>query len=119
MQSLFEGGQDSALAIDALDRPGLSRAQLRTQCTRIGGELRTIGINPEDRVAIVLPNGPLMASAFVCCAPWCATAPLNPAYTHDEFTFYLDDLEAQLLLVQKGIDTPSRRRRTRTECRSP
>ena len=107
MQSLFEGGQDSALAIDALDRPGLSRAQLRTQCTRIGGELRTIGINPEDRVAIVLPNGPLMASAFVCCAPWCATAPLNPAYTHDEFTFYFDDLEAQLLLVQKGIDTPA------------
>ena len=43
-----------------------------------------------------------MASTFLCCAPWCATAPLNPSYTRDEFLFFLKDLEASVLLLESG-----------------
>ena len=64
-------------------------------------------MDPDDRVAIVLPNGPAMASAFACMAPWCATAPLNPAYKADEFDFYLKDLAASALVVDAGSASPA------------
>ena len=41
-----------------------------------------------DRLAIVLANGPEMASCFISAACGVATAPLNPAYRADEFEFY-------------------------------
>ena len=45
-----------------------------------GGRLNAIGIGRGDRVAIVLPNGPEMATAFLAVACGATTAPLNPAY---------------------------------------
>ena len=62
------------------------------------------GIGRGDRVAIVLPNGPEMATAFLAVAAGATTAPLNPAYRADEFEFYLTDLERQ------GADRRGRRR---------
>jgi acyl-CoA synthetase (AMP-forming)/AMP-acid ligase II len=44
-------------------------------------------IGATERVAIVLPNGPEMAVAFVTVAQSATTAPLNPAYKEDEFAF--------------------------------
>jgi acyl-CoA synthetase (AMP-forming)/AMP-acid ligase II len=67
-----------------------------------------MGIGRNDRVAIVLPNGPEMAAAFVAVASSATTAPLNPAYRADEFEFYLTDLKAKALLVQQGEETPAR-----------
>ena len=57
--------------------------------------LNGMGIGRNDRVAIVLPNGPEMAAAFVAIACGATTAPLNPAYKADEFDFYLADLNAR------------------------
>ena len=54
--------------------------------------LNALGIGRGDRVAIVLPNGPEMATAFVAVACGATTAPLNPAYRAEEFDFYLTDL---------------------------
>jgi len=70
--------------------------------------LNRLGIGRNDRVAIVLPNGPEMASAFISIAAGATTAPLNPAYREDEFRFYLTDLQARLLVVQKDMATPAR-----------
>jgi oxalate---CoA ligase len=64
--------------------------------------LGTLGIGRGDRVAIVLPNGPEMATAFVAIAACCASCPLNPAYRADEFEFYLSDLRARALVVERG-----------------
>ena len=100
-------GPDEAPAIRAPDREPLSYAALKSQTARTGGVLRGAGIGPEDRVAIVLPNGPAMAAAFVCMAPWCAVAPLNPAYKPDEFDFYLSDLDASALIFAEGADGPA------------
>ena len=96
---------DDADAIASLDRVPLTYARLSTQILRMGGELRSISIAPDSRVAMVLPNGPLMASAFASLAPWCTTAPLNPAYKSDEFEFYLQDLEASALMVETGSES--------------
>ncbi len=59
-------------------------------------------------MAIVLPNGPEMAAAFVTIAGGATTAPLNPAYRGEEFEFYLTDLKAKALVVETGVDSPAR-----------
>ena len=68
------------------------------------------GIGRGDRVAIVLPNGPEMATAFVASPRAPTTAPLNPAYREDEFDFYLSDLGAKALRGRRRRDRPGRRR---------
>jgi acyl-CoA synthetase (AMP-forming)/AMP-acid ligase II len=70
--------------------------------------LNTIGLGRHDRVALVLPNGPEMAVAFLAVAAGATAAPLNPAYRADEFDFYLSDLRAKALLIQAGLDSPAR-----------
>ncbi|MEC9252229.1 MAG: AMP-binding protein, partial [Pseudomonadota bacterium] len=94
-------------AIAAPNRDPQTYALLSDQILRIGGELRSIAIAPSSRVAMVLPNGPLMASAFASLVPWCTTAPLNPNYKTDEFEFYLQDLEASALMVETGSESPA------------
>lgn len=89
-------------AITAPAHAGIVHGELRAQTEAIGRQLRGVGVGADDRVAIVLPNGPAMASAFVCMAPWCATAPLNPAYKADEFDFYLKDLDVRALVVEES-----------------
>jgi acyl-CoA synthetase (AMP-forming)/AMP-acid ligase II len=69
--------------------------------------LNDLGFGRNDRVAIVLPNGPEMATAFVSIACCATTAPLNPAYKQDEFDFYLADLGAKALVVVEGSDSPA------------
>ena len=104
---LLASADGDAIAISAPGRPGFSYGALRAQMDAVGRQLRGAGVGGEDCVAIVLDNGPAMASAFVCLAPWCATAPLNPAYKPDEFAFYLEDLSAKALLVADGSTSPA------------
>src|SRR3989304_6047624 len=66
-----------------------------------------MGIRRDDRVAVVLSNGPAMAIAFLATAIAGISAPLNPAYRESEFDFYLSDLNAKALIVQEGIDSPA------------
>ncbi len=56
------------------------------------------GINANARVAIVLPNGPEAATAFLAASNCATAAPLNPSYTQDEFAFYMEDLDVKLLI---------------------
>ena len=69
--------------------------------------LNAMGIGRGDRVGIVLPNCPEMATAFVAVASACTAAPLNMAYRADEFEFYLTDLKAKALIVAVGSTSPA------------
>jgi acyl-CoA synthetase (AMP-forming)/AMP-acid ligase II len=89
-------------------RAPLTHAGLRRLAERTVEALNGIGIGRGDRVAIVLPNGPEMAAAFVAIACGATTAPLNPAYKAEEFEFYLTDLRAKALVIQKGMESPAR-----------
>jgi len=64
------------------------------------------GVGRGDRVAIVLDNGPHMASAFLGVAAGATAAPLNPAYRAEEFEFYLTDLRASLLIIEADKTSP-------------
>ncbi len=108
LSKLLARGDAETMAIGAPERTAISYAELRDQQLETVKTLNKMGIGRNDAVAIVLPNGPEMASAFICIAAGATTAPLNPAYTADEFEFYLDDLDAKLLVVQGGVDTPAK-----------
>jgi len=108
MWELLQTGRDADLAIGAPEEKALTHAGLRALASRTVADLNAMGIGRNDRVAIVLPNGPEMAAAFLCVAAGATTAPLNPAYRAEEFEFYLTDLKAKALVVQEGDATPAR-----------
>ncbi|MEM7443023.1 MAG: AMP-binding protein, partial [Pseudomonadota bacterium] len=108
IRHLLANGADDAPAIGAPGVAALDFAGLRALSDYTVSALNGVGIGRNDRVAIVLPNGPAMAAAFISIAAGATTAPLNPAYRESEFSFYLTDLKAKALVVQKGDDTPAR-----------
>jgi acyl-CoA synthetase (AMP-forming)/AMP-acid ligase II len=105
IHELLQAGDDNAVALSGIGRDALTYAAFRDLATRTVATLNDFGIGRNDRVAIVLPNGPEMATAFVSIACGATTAPLNPAYKHDEFDFYLSDLDARALVVEKGSES--------------
>ncbi len=96
-----------APAIGAPDRDWLSYGGLRKLAIQVAETLHGFGIGRGDRVAIVLPNGPEMAAAFITIAHVATTAPLNPAYREEEYDFYLEDLKAKALVVADDYDGPA------------
>ncbi|PPQ37437.1 acyl--CoA ligase [Rhodopila globiformis] len=110
--ALLRKGASDAPAIGAPGRPRdrawLTHGGLRNLVRLTVADLNTMGIGRNDRVALVLPNGPEAASSFVAIACGATTAPLNPAYKAEEFSFYLTDLQAKALVVLAGMETSAR-----------
>jgi acyl-CoA synthetase (AMP-forming)/AMP-acid ligase II len=113
ISALLAPHPDDAPALGAPDRPWLTHGGLRAQTDATLDALHGAGIGRGDRVAIVLPNGPEMASAFVTIAQGATTAPLNPAYRADEFDFYLSDLGAKACVVPADYAGPALEAATR------
>ncbi len=107
IRELLEAGAAERPALLASGREPLTYRGLRELVDRTVERLNAFGIGRGDRVAIVLPNGPEMAAAFLTVACAATTAPLNPAYRRQEFDFYLDDLGAKALIVEAGADNPA------------
>jgi len=107
LRQLLENGRDPQPALLAPNRPNLAYAGLRKHVDYMLGVVRGFGIGRNQRIAIVLPNGPEMASAFVTLGCAATTAPLNPAYRADEFDFYLSDLKPAVLVVARGDEGPA------------
>ena len=107
VHDILDAGADDKVAFAAPDRPDLSYGELRMLAGGVRLRLRDAGIGRNERVAIVLPNGPEMAAAFLTIAASATTAPLNPNYRADEFKFYLEDLRARALIVDAGSDSPA------------
>ncbi len=104
---LIAAGSGDAPAIGAPGRAALTYEKLRALARRTVADLNGMGIGRNDRLAIILPNGPEMAAAFIAIACGATTAPLNPAYRTEEFEFYLSDLNAKALVILEGMDSPA------------
>ena len=107
LHHLLQRGADAAPALGAPGRRDMTHAELRALVGRTVAQLNALGVGRNDRLAIVLPNGPEMAACFVAAACGTATAPLNPAYRAEEFEFYLSDLGARALVVERGSSSPA------------
>ena len=106
VSELLSTHDPAGAAINAPGRDALTFDGLRAQIERTGETLNGFGLGREDPIAIVLPNGPEMATAFLGVASAATAAPLNPGYRAEEFDFYLSDLEARAVLVQRGDSSP-------------
>jgi acyl-CoA synthetase (AMP-forming)/AMP-acid ligase II len=94
----------------ALLAPGyrpISFRRLWDQIINIGSQLNQFGIGHGDRVALVLPNGPEMATAFLATGAFATCAPLNPAFRKSEYEFYLDDLKPKAIIIEGNTNHPS------------
>ncbi len=107
LTQLLAQGNEQAVALSAPGRSPLTHGALRALIQATVNRLNQLGIGRNDRVAIVLDNGPEMAACFIACASGVTSAPLNPAYREDEFDFYLSDLRAKALIVSRGSTTPA------------
>ena len=99
IRELLDRGRSDVIAITAPDRAQLTYGELRQHVENTVEVLNGLGVGCNDRVAIILPNGPETACAFVAIAAGATTAPLNPAYREEEFTNYLSLLRPQLVVV--------------------
>ena len=96
------------IAIAAPKRTPLTYGRLCDRINETVATLKAQDINPNDRVAVTLPNGPEMAVAFLAIASTATCAPLNPTYREEEFDFYLSDLNAKALIIQPGVAAPAK-----------
>ena len=64
IRSLINENKDNNIAITSDDSQEIKFSDLKQHIFNISGQLSANGISNKDRAAIVLPNGPEMATAF-------------------------------------------------------
>ncbi len=94
-------------ALLAPGRSPLPRAALGQRVQAIGAALRAAGVGRGDVVALVTARETDAAVAFLGIATHAACAPLNPAYRDSELTFFLRDLDARALVVDRDLASPA------------
>src|SRR3990170_616894 len=104
LSAVWTAGEAGCLALVSPDDGAvLTLDELAGRVEELAGKLRALGVERGDRVALVLANGPeIVQLLFAVAALGAAAAPLNPAYTTDEFAFYLGDLEPRIVLLPEG-----------------
>ncbi|KGN50294.1 oxalate--CoA ligase [Cucumis sativus] len=86
----------------------LSHSRLQHLVDSAASKLVAGGIEPGDVVALVFPNTVEFVIMFLAVIRARATAaPLNAAYTAEEFEFYLSDSESKLLVTSIEGNSPA------------
>lgn len=108
-QLLAEMRSNRAVLVAAEDpRWSLTADDLRSQVATLGSQLAACGLGRDAVIAVALPNGVAMATAFLGVTAHAICAPLNPAFSEAEFASHLRDLGAAALIVPEGDDTAAR-----------
>lgn len=82
----------------------VSYAELQTLVNRAGNALRAAGVAPEQRVAILLPDGPEFVATFIGAMKIGAVpVPMNTAAREPELRFMLDDSRARAVVVHPNL----------------
>ncbi|KAL3524280.1 hypothetical protein ACH5RR_017114 [Cinchona calisaya] len=86
----------------------LTHARLHHLIQRTATRLVSAGVKPGDVIALTFPNSVEFVITFLAVIRARATAaPLNPAYTADEFEFYLSDSDSKILFTSKEGNAPA------------
>jgi long-chain acyl-CoA synthetase len=97
-------GRDAARTALKLDERALSYAALDDASARAAALLRERGVQPGDRVGLMLPNVPHFAFAYYGVLRAGATVlPMNVLLKRREIAFLLGDSDAKLLLTWHGF----------------
>ena len=100
--------QPDSVAITAPNRNDLTFKGLKDRIDEIALILGSINDERKLRIAIIMPNGPEMAVAFLAASSFAAAAPLNPQYKASDLEFYLSDLKADILLIHSETESTAR-----------
>src|SRR5438552_370480 len=104
IRSLLENGEPNHAAIYS-SNGSISYQELAAQVDELTNQLTDFALGKGDRIAMALPNGLEVIASFLAASTVGTAAPLNPAYTQDEFKFYLEDTSARALIVpSNGAD---------------
>jgi len=104
IRSLLETGEPNHAALILADR-AVTYQELGEQIDQAAEQLTNLGFRKGDRIGLAFPNGLEMIVTFLAASTVGTAAPLNPAYTRDEFKFYLEDTSARALIVPRdGAD---------------
>ena len=110
---------DGAVAAGHGDRPAyihdsrrVTFAELQRQVNQVGNALATLGVEIEQRVAVLLPNLPEFATAFFGAIKIGAVpTAISFAVTPDEQSFLLADSRARAIITTAAFWAPLRDRR--------
>jgi acyl-coenzyme A synthetase/AMP-(fatty) acid ligase len=80
----------------------LTYARLHAEIWEHAQVLRAIGISKEDRVALLLPNGPEAALSFLATSTISVCAPLNPVCTVNELDAALSHIKPKVLRFSRS-----------------
>jgi acyl-CoA synthetase (AMP-forming)/AMP-acid ligase II len=105
MSALLDAGGASDAALVAPEDGSVVRyLDLATRVETLAGRLTGAGVRRGDRVALALPNSTDFVQLVLAInLLGAAAAPLNPAYTAEEFRFYLTDIKPRLLLLPSSL----------------
>jgi len=95
-------------AVLAPGRAPLTYGALWSRANEMVRELRSFGVGRNDRVAVVLPDGPETAVAIIAVASGAVCVPLHPGFTADEWRRYFGALRVAALLTRADMDSASR-----------
>ena len=98
-RELLSRVEESSTALVTPEGDTLTYGELLSEVTTLSSQLSQHGVSKEDRIAILLPNGPSMVISFLAVIFTACAAPLNPKYRANEIGFYLKDLGASAIIT--------------------
>lgn len=93
----------------AIDSPtgSFTYAQLLSYARGVTAELRKVGVQPGDRVAIVMSRGREMVGALLgILGSGAAYVPVDPNYPPARVRYMLEDSEASAIVSHQGLERP-------------
>jgi oxalate---CoA ligase len=106
---IFNSNQDPDH--NAIESPGyqpLTYRELRIQILCVIKTLNAGGYHRNDRIAVIMPDGPEMAVIVVSIMAGFTFIPLNPHYKKKEFGSIFTRLKVKAIIVQNGYETGAR-----------
>ena len=98
---LADPGSSAPAIISTSPSLVVSYRALAEQVERLSGRMRSAGLKPGDRVAIVLPNGLEFLVVFLALThARLVAAPINPADKPDEIRFLVEDAGAKAVVAE-------------------
>lgn len=87
-----------------LDDFKLTYAELNGAANKVANALRAMGVQPGDKVAIMLPNTPHFPICYYgILKAGCTVVPLNVLFKRNEVQYHLEDSDAVALFVWEGF----------------
>ncbi|MET3381553.1 non-ribosomal peptide synthetase [Variovorax paradoxus] len=106
VHALFErqaGRDPSALALE-FGTQRLSYGELEAQANQLARHLSSLGVGPDERVAICLESGPALVVAILATLKaGGAYVPLDPAHPDERLAHMLGDSASRVLLTQERL----------------